>query len=243
MTTGYAERAALYAIETRGLRAPAVLDAHVRPGTVVAEAPSGAGHHLTDYARLGAVAVLFDAEAAMVTAARESLAAAGLHGEAHPYRIGTDPPARRFPVVVCPNGALNQLTASLGLHAALHGLMNLLQPGGVLIAHVLLRHDDGTLDSAPCYDAAGTHDTWLHDWSRPDGHGGTLTRLRRQHRDHDELRIDLRRLHNGADLGCSTVHLSLLTARALEHGPWQLLTATRHCRSMTEIALRKEASA
>lgn len=215
MSVSYADRAAHYGVEIGHASPPTLLDRYLRPGMSVAEAPSGSGHYLRDYARYGADIHLLDAEPAMLAAAHRQAHARSIPCRSTVFRIGAEQPDRAFELVVCPNAAVNYLIPQLGLHQTLVGLSALLVPGGALLLQVLLRHDDGTIDRGSCYDPHAPHQTWLAEWTRSDGSGGTLTRRRRQARTGNNIAVEFDRTHNGLDLGRSKVELTLTTHHSL----------------------------
>ena len=238
-TEAYADRAQLYAVETRGTPAPAALTESTTPGMTIAECPSGAGHFLDDYMQLRLSVDLLDAEPQMVNAAHQRMHTLGVTGRARQHRIGTDAPTSHYPVVICPNAALNQLVSQLGLAVTVDALTALLCDGGTLVAQVIMRHSDGDIDTAPCYDPAAPHNQWSHEWTRPTDKGTLLERHRRQRRDHDELTIDFHNISDGSTVSRSTVHLTILTMQSLSNNRWHTTMHRRGGDRPTELLIRK----
>ncbi|WP_378729898.1 class I SAM-dependent methyltransferase [Nocardia brasiliensis] len=210
MTTSYAERAALYAIEIAATPVPSSLPELLHPGVSIAELPCGTGHFLPLYRAYRADCWLLDAEPAMLAEAERRCAALGLPVRTNPVLIGRDRPPGHFDVVVCPNAALNYLAAQLGMTGVLRSLLRFTTTEGHLLLQAVLRHPDGRIDPTACYDPRAPHDRWIPEWERPDGNGGTVTRSRWQRRRGDRITVTFARTHNGTELPESTVELVVI---------------------------------
>ncbi|MFI2664175.1 class I SAM-dependent methyltransferase [Micromonospora carbonacea] len=207
--TEYAVRARSYAAEVAaGLTAPRMLDHLLRPGTTVAEIPSGTGHFVRRYAEAGCATLLIDASAQILAAAERNVA-----GIPHVTLLRArveDLPTGHPPVdlAVIPNGALNQLAHDLPLPDILRAVAGMLAPGGRILVQALLGEPT---ERCGFYEPQASG-SWFVDRRIPDPAGGALVRRRRQRRHGNHLSIDfaLTRDRDGAVVYRHTVVMRML---------------------------------
>jgi SAM-dependent methyltransferase len=185
--SGYDQRARHYSAELAAVPAPDRLEVLLTDGMRVVEMPSGTGHFLSHYAARHAHVTLIDASTAMLQAAAlpEGLAAQKLTARIEDLRSASEV-GGSADLVVVPNGALNQLAATLDLTRVLKAAAELLAPGGRLLAQVLNLTDYGQVAGCGFYDPDLSPGQWTTD-----RHFAVLTRRRRQFRDGDLLRLEL----------------------------------------------------
>lgn len=216
----YAQRARFARAEAIAVRRPRLLRGLLRTAAHVAEIPCGAGHFLTEYARTGAAVTLVDASPAMLAAATEHAANAGVPVERTVSTVAYVQELEllgEVDLVVAPNAAINQLACQWSLTDMLTALRRALPPGVEVLAQVMCTHPGGRVDSATFYDAVRQHRVWFPDrWFDPAQAGGAARRHRRQHRDDDQLRIEFDYLAPaGHSLHATTVELALFSAQQL----------------------------
>lgn len=220
---GYHGRVPFARAEAAAVTRPRLLRGLLATARHVAELPSGAGHFLTDYAAAGTEATLIDGNPAMLAAALDHAAAAGLAAERthahvrHVQNLGSLPAPD---LVVMPNAALNQLACQTPLAELLAGIQLALQPGVDLLAQVLCAHPGGGLDSSGFYDLGRQHGVWFADryLGLADAARAVL-RCRRQHRDiHSPQRLRVEFDYQdprGISLHTITVELRVFSATDL----------------------------
>lgn|GEM_PF-2526697 len=217
----YTDRARFARAETAGIGEPRRLPRLLEGITHVAEIPCGSGHFLTSYTAADARVTLVDANAAMLDTAITHARDVGvdteritpLRGYLHEVRLPED-----IDLVVIPNAALNQLAHQYTLDSTLTVLRAAIAgPGVTVLAQVLCRHDDGTIDRARFYDPDQLEDTWIPDRDLPTG--AEWVRRRRQRHFGDRLHVDLEYLdQHGTALHTTGIDLALFTPESLRTG-------------------------
>ncbi|MFG1872075.1 class I SAM-dependent methyltransferase [Micromonospora arborensis] len=206
-STGYATRAGTYAAEVAaGLAAPQLLGDLLRPGMVVAEVPSGAGHYVGAYAEAGCRTVLVDASAEMLTASADNTTGLPDVRFVHARLESLGAHELLVDLAVMPNGALNQLTHDLPLSDVFRSLAGVLAPGGRVLVQALLGEP---VEKCGFYEPL-RGSSWFTDRRIPDAAGGTLVRRRRQRRHGDLVDVDFMLRRDGVLVYEHTVALRLL---------------------------------
>ncbi len=219
VAAGYTERAAFVLAEPPP-PTPLLLPPLLAACRHVAEVPSGAGHYLAAYARAGTHVTLVDGNEAMLRAAAQRAASAGLPPRHLRLRHELVEKLRRLEGIdglVVPNAAVNQLACQSGLADILATLRSLLPAGAPILLQALCLRPGAPADTCGFYDPVLPDGRWHADRLLDPATGARWRRRRQQHSaDGRTVAIDFAyRNALGQLLHSSTVQLRLFAVATL----------------------------